>query len=325
MASGNSKILGFTLIELSIVLVIIGLIVGGILTGRDLIETAAQRAQIAQIEKYGTAIRTFQLKYGYLPGDIPDPYASNFGFSARGTGVPGGEGDGNGILQGYVAADGVTGAAAEAVGETAIFWADLSTAGLVDVNIQSYDAKGAGYPSAYHINSQAITLSSSPGLYQWLPTAKLGNGNFVYVWSNASSASVANTYKNYFAVSTITDFFNNHDYETTVNPGVTVTQAYNIDKKTDDGVPLAGNVTACYVNWNSGYHGYGIPPAGLSLGQTGANAGWANGSRCNAFTTAVTYDPANCYDNGGVAGKAQAYSVAQNASSTNCALSFGLQ
>ena len=51
---------GFTLIELSIVLVIIGLIVGGILTGKDLIDSAQVRAQISQIEKYQTATQTFR-------------------------------------------------------------------------------------------------------------------------------------------------------------------------------------------------------------------------------------------------------------------------
>ena len=76
---------GFTLIEMSIVLVIIGLIIGGVLLGRDLISAAAVRAQIAQIEKYNAAVNTFKGKYGYLPGDIPDPYASRFGFKARGT------------------------------------------------------------------------------------------------------------------------------------------------------------------------------------------------------------------------------------------------
>jgi prepilin-type N-terminal cleavage/methylation domain-containing protein len=38
---------GFTLIELSIVLVIVGLIVGGVLVGQDLIRSAAVRAQIS--------------------------------------------------------------------------------------------------------------------------------------------------------------------------------------------------------------------------------------------------------------------------------------
>jgi prepilin-type N-terminal cleavage/methylation domain-containing protein len=54
---------GFTLIELAIVLVIIGLIVGGILVGQDLINAAAVRAQVSQIEKYQTAVHTFQTKY----------------------------------------------------------------------------------------------------------------------------------------------------------------------------------------------------------------------------------------------------------------------
>ena len=74
---------GFTLVELSIVLVIIGLIIGGVLVGRDLITAATVRAQIAQIEKYQTAVNTFRGKYGYLPGDIPDPAVTQFGGAGR--------------------------------------------------------------------------------------------------------------------------------------------------------------------------------------------------------------------------------------------------
>jgi prepilin-type N-terminal cleavage/methylation domain-containing protein len=61
---------GFTLIELSIVLVIIGLLAGGILVGRDLIHAAVIHAQVSQIEKYTMAANTFKLKYGGWPGDI---------------------------------------------------------------------------------------------------------------------------------------------------------------------------------------------------------------------------------------------------------------
>jgi type II secretory pathway pseudopilin PulG len=88
---------GFTLIELSIMLVIIGLIIGGVLVGQSLISAATVRAQITQIEKYNTAANTFYGKYGYLPGDIPDPTASSFGFASRG--VNAGEGDGNGVIE----------------------------------------------------------------------------------------------------------------------------------------------------------------------------------------------------------------------------------
>ncbi len=54
--------LGFTLIELSIVLVIIGLIVGGVLVGQDLIKAAETRATVGQVEKYNAAVNTFRTK-----------------------------------------------------------------------------------------------------------------------------------------------------------------------------------------------------------------------------------------------------------------------
>ncbi len=71
---------GFTLIELSIVLVIIGLLVGGILVGRDLIKSSEIRAQIKQFEEFKTAANAFKTKYGYLPGDIPPTETAQLGF-----------------------------------------------------------------------------------------------------------------------------------------------------------------------------------------------------------------------------------------------------
>ena len=90
---------GFTLIELSIVLVVIGLIIGGILVGQDLIQAAETRSQITQIEKYNAAVNTFRLKYNCLPGDCLNVTA--FGFPPRGQYA--GEGDGDGILEGVAA------------------------------------------------------------------------------------------------------------------------------------------------------------------------------------------------------------------------------
>jgi prepilin-type N-terminal cleavage/methylation domain-containing protein len=68
---------GFTLIELSIALVIIGLLVGGVLSGRELLYTASIRATAKQAERYITAYNTFKLKYNCLPGDCAS--ATNFG------------------------------------------------------------------------------------------------------------------------------------------------------------------------------------------------------------------------------------------------------
>src|ERR1700735_3583176 len=74
---------GFTLIELSIVLVIIGLIVGGILVGQDLIKAAETRAQISQIEKYNSAVNTFRGKFGGLPGDLAVSTANRVGITPQ--------------------------------------------------------------------------------------------------------------------------------------------------------------------------------------------------------------------------------------------------
>ncbi len=295
---------GFTLIELSIVLVIIGLIVGGILTGRDLIDTAAQRAQIAQIEKYNTALHTFQGKYGGLPGDIPDPYASNFGFQARGQ-YPG-EGDGNGILQSNCSnnASGV-GNHTIGSGELAIFWQDLSTAGLID----TYIGIGAGYPN--ESTSSTTTLTSTPKISGWLPTAKIGTNNFVYVISIGNGT-------NYYTVSSVTQII--CSIYSTSNPGLTVQQAYNIDSKIDDGLPQSGNVIACYQNFDVGNSSNYIGPAG------GLTQGAGGSDYCASSTAATPYANTTCYDNSYAGGSAavQKYQL-QNAPIQNCALSFRFQ
>src|ERR1700722_5890685 len=111
---------GFTLIELSIVLVIIGLIVGGILVGQDLIKAAEVRAQLSQIEKYNSAVNTFRAKFNAIPGDMAIATAKQFGF-VLGTYCDRsvlGYRDGNGLIDG---ADSPW-QLAQAMGETGLFW-----------------------------------------------------------------------------------------------------------------------------------------------------------------------------------------------------------
>ena len=77
--ANNTKLDGFTLIEISIVLVILGLIIGGVLIGRVLVKAAEIRSSISQIEQYRTAANTFKLKYNCLPEDCLQSQASAFG------------------------------------------------------------------------------------------------------------------------------------------------------------------------------------------------------------------------------------------------------
>lgn len=71
---------GFTLIELSVVIVIIGLIVAGIVAGQSLVKQAQLRSITSEVNKYKVAINSFILQYDNLPGDIPN--ASDYWFNA---------------------------------------------------------------------------------------------------------------------------------------------------------------------------------------------------------------------------------------------------
>jgi prepilin-type N-terminal cleavage/methylation domain-containing protein len=304
---------GFTLIELSVVLVIIGLIVGGVLAGQDLIRAAGVRATITQIEKFNTAANTFYGKYGYLPGDIPAGPAAQFGLAPRGQYA--GEGDGNGIVEcnrNNTSTSGNDGAC-QGMGETALFWVDLSAVHLIE----------GGFVSA-----NATTLSSTltgSALDSYLPPAKIGGGNYFYVWSggyigSGTGPGAIRDGMNYFGISVVTAIDSANGY-TQTSLGLTAFQASAIDMKIDDGLPQSGRVTALYVN---------EPTAGGT--PYGAWAGAASGS--NGPTTAATVGSATtCYDNSsaasgtpGVNGATQHYSLEiSSGSNVTCALSFRMQ
>jgi prepilin-type N-terminal cleavage/methylation domain-containing protein len=61
---------GFTLVELSIVLIIIGLIVGGVVGGQSLIHSAKISKLISSVKDTQVSIRAFELQYDALPGDM---------------------------------------------------------------------------------------------------------------------------------------------------------------------------------------------------------------------------------------------------------------
>ena len=295
---------GFTLIELSIVLVIIGLVIGGVLVGQDLIKATEVRAQIGQIEKYNTSVNTFRLKYGYLPGNIPDPYASQFGFQARSGNLIG---NGNGIVQGNLS--GYLWGWVQC-GEPLVFWEDLSVAVLIDGGFNSFSASTNCGPSGT-INTTNISA--------YLPRAKLGAGLYVYLANGTNNGGVTgnpiiNNY-NFFMVSQATAIgaFQN---QITGGNGISVISAYNIDKKIDDGLPLSGTVLSMAENADSATGGiwwsnHDYPVQNFSLMPSRNN---------------ITGSSTTCYDNSGSSTNQVIYSVSQNSGTgLNCGLSFKFQ
>ena len=67
---------GFTLIEIAIVLVIIGLLLGGVLKGQELINAARVRNVAAQLDGVKVAYLGFQDRYRAYPGDVPTAVAA---------------------------------------------------------------------------------------------------------------------------------------------------------------------------------------------------------------------------------------------------------
>lgn len=63
---------GFTLVEMSMVLVIIGLILGGLVVGQSLIRQSQLNSVMSDEQRFVQAIQNFQQKYGALPGDMPN-------------------------------------------------------------------------------------------------------------------------------------------------------------------------------------------------------------------------------------------------------------
>jgi prepilin-type N-terminal cleavage/methylation domain-containing protein len=103
---------GFTLVEIAIVLVIIGLLLGGILKGQEMITQAKIKNVIADMSGVSAAMYGYQDRYRALPGD-------DKGANRWTTATPG---DGDGIIEGTYLAPSV---------ETAEFWRHLRLAGFV--------------------------------------------------------------------------------------------------------------------------------------------------------------------------------------------------
>ncbi len=105
---------GFTLVEIAIVLVIIGLLLGGILKGQEMIIQAKIKNAITDYSGVSAAYFGYQDRYRATPGD--DPQAT------RWTGAT--NGDGNRVLTGAYASTTVT-------DESRLWWDHLRRSGFV--------------------------------------------------------------------------------------------------------------------------------------------------------------------------------------------------
>lgn len=129
---------GFTLVEISIVMVIISLIIGGVLVGQDMLRAASLRATMHQIEGYQSAMNNFRARFEGLPGDLAtaqNHFAANKWPDAV-------NGNGNGLIED----DDATVPVNEYSGEVVQFWYQLNAAGMIPERFDLGNTLGTSFP-----------------------------------------------------------------------------------------------------------------------------------------------------------------------------------
>lgn len=266
----------FTLVELAIVIVIIGLLVGGVLQGQELIQQTKIRGAISKIQGYNAAANTFRSKYNAIPGDITNP--ANFGLNApKGsttlnvcsaigdavTTTSGGGGNGDGFLNNLFMATcqttsggspsfyGTTGFGSGGYrGEIANFFVHLSNGQFVK--------------EAFFQPASTADVSTSGSQFPTMPVGAgmiiLTDGNQYWVLGTPKAQTSAQ----------IASLFGN-----TLSPS----EAYSIDSKLDDGNPSTGVINA--VTGLNGTNNFIIDSTG--------------GAATCVFTGGTTYNIAGTY------------------------------
>lgn len=214
----------FSLVELSIVLVILGLLTGGILAGQSLIRAAELRTVTTEMDRYSTATNSFRDKYFVLPGDMPNAYAF-WGVAAGCTNADvnttsaGCNGNGDGAVTG--------------IPEGFRFWQHLALAGLIE---GSYSGTSTNTNAVLGTNIPRSKISSA-GYQMWRDIYSAQG------WTGAGSTDTSGglRFGTWGAFGGIVG-----DPNRIGSPVMRCDESWNLDKKMDDGRPGTGIWTLHY-------------------------------------------------------------------------------
>ena len=210
---------GFTLIEMAIAIVVVGLIAGAILAGQNLVRNTQINSVLTDLKRYEEAMNIFVQKYNAFPGDMKyatdiwGAAASCVDASPTATTKATCDGNGNSQIDWYYK-------------ESRFAWHHMMNAGiLTDLKLT---APGNG---VQRLSSFAVQI---PGFN--VPEGKLKGVGYSIWWANGSESNLAATLLNVHVVQSGMQATNS-----TNGPYLTAAEAYAVDKKVDDGFPAAGS------------------------------------------------------------------------------------
>lgn len=226
----KNKRSAFSLIELSIVLIIIGLLIAGITGGASLIKSSELRSVMGEARGFSVAVNAFFTQFDGLPGDYDTSLSSNDGV-----------GDGDDIIE-YVNALNR--------GEGLEAWRDLFVTGAVSevVKYTTLTTAAAG-----------IVPSVIPG--SDIPSSKIKSAGWVFdSWDSDSQNVVVITGATTSTNPSTSNTLPANGQSAVFTGVIAPTDALSIDVKSDDGVPNTGVVRAiatsastCFDNAASSY------------------------------------------------------------------------
>lgn len=222
----------FSLVELSIVLVILGLLTGGILAGQSLIRAAELRAVSTEYTRYFTALHTFRDKYFALPGDMTN--ATRFWGAADGstgdtTGCWTTQGTGTATCNGN--GDGFIGHPSAFPAERFRAWQQLANAGLIEGHYTGVSGSGSTYKH------------SVPGTN--VPRSKLGQAGWTLRYIRDSDTLPSGTADDFaLSYNNVIEFGLASGTDSTNIAVLKPEDLWNIDTKVDDGKPAQGRLIA---------------------------------------------------------------------------------
>ncbi len=222
---------GFTLIEVSIVLVIIGLVIGSVLAGKHLVRQSELQSVMTDVNAYTTAVNTFRVKYDAFPGDMPnatDYWGTDSNCPATtANAIP---------KQATCNGDGTF--AVDTNYELFRVWQHLANAKLIP----------GQYTGTVGVNGVGSTNFHVPGVN--CPATRLSGGGFAF-WYLGSMSGNANWFDVSFAHMFRVGRLDSPTYNGIINlPLFTPLEALGIDVKMDDGLPASGRVVTYRLSAN---------------------------------------------------------------------------